>query len=67
MLQELVARTGLAPWAIASMLFFIGAWAWIAIGVFRARKEDMDARARLVLDGPDAPAHETPRERVNEA
>ena len=67
MLQELAASTGAAPWVIASMLFFIGAWVWIAIGVLRAKTEDMDARARLVLDDPDAPAPETPRERVNEA
>jgi hypothetical protein len=53
MLQELAARTGASAWAVASMLFFIGVWMWIAVGVFRARPEDMTARARMALDGDD--------------
>ncbi len=55
MLQELAARTGAATWAIASMLFFIGAWVAIAVWTSRARSEDLDARARLPLDGEDEP------------
>jgi hypothetical protein len=51
MLQELVARTDASTWAIASMLFFIGVYAVIAVRVVRARPEDMDAQARLALDG----------------
>lgn len=67
MLQELAARTGATVWVVASMLFFIGAWIWIAIGVCRAGSEEMDACARLVLESPDAIAGETPSEGVNEA
>ncbi|MFO7692618.1 MAG: hypothetical protein R6V57_05990 [Vicinamibacterales bacterium] len=51
MLQELAAETGAAGWAIASMLFFVVAWLVIARRVFRARTEDLDARARLALEG----------------
>ena len=43
MLQELAARTGATAWAIASMLFFLGVWVFVAVRVFRARPEDMDA------------------------
>jgi hypothetical protein len=53
MLQELAARTGAAAWAIGSMLFFLGIYLVIAARVWRARPEDMDARARLALE--DAP------------
>jgi hypothetical protein len=60
MLQELAARTGATLWAVASMLFFIGVWVWIAVGVFRARSEDMDACARLALEGDEAIAVEPP-------
>jgi hypothetical protein len=67
MLQELAGRTGAAAWVVASMLFFIGAWVWIAIGVLRAKSEDMEARARLVLESPDAAVPQTPREPLNEA
>ena len=51
MLQELAARTGASAWAIASMIFFVVAWAAIAWRVFRARPGDMEARARLALEG----------------
>ena len=56
MLQELAARTGATVWVVASMLFFIAAWVWIAVGVYRARPEEMEAHARLALDGDDAMA-----------
>lgn len=56
MLQELAARTGASAWAVASMLFFIAVWAVIAVGVFRARPEEMDARARLALEADDTRA-----------
>jgi cbb3-type cytochrome oxidase subunit 3 len=59
MLQDLAARTGAAAWVVASMLFFIGVWAWIAVSVIRARREDMDAWARLALDEDHAPASGT--------
>jgi hypothetical protein len=50
MLQDLVARTGAAAWAIGSMLFFLAAWVAVVVWVVRSRPEDMDARARLPLD-----------------
>jgi hypothetical protein len=54
MLQELAASTGATAWVVASMVFFIGAWVWIAVSTFRARSEDMDACARLAIEGDDA-------------
>jgi hypothetical protein len=60
MLQDLAARTGATPWVVASMLFFIGIWVCIAVGVLRARPEDMDARARLALEGDETAAAHTP-------
>ncbi len=57
MLQELAARTGATTWAIASMLFFLSVWIFVAVRVFRFRPEEMDARARLALEGDgEAPA-----------
>jgi hypothetical protein len=51
MLQELVARTGATAWAIASMLFFLAAWILVTVRVFRASPEELDAQARLPLEG----------------
>ena len=51
MLQELAARTGAAPWAIASMLFFLGVFIAITVKVVRTRPEELEERARLPLDG----------------
>ncbi len=56
MLQELTARTGATAWAIASMLFFLGVWIFVTVRVFRARPEELDAHARLPLEGDDDPA-----------
>jgi hypothetical protein len=56
MLQELAARTGATAWAVASMFFFIAVWVFIAVRTFRARAEDLDAHARLPLEGDGAPA-----------
>lgn len=55
MLQELVAGTGASGWAIGSLIFFLAAWLAIAVRVVRARRGEMDSRARLPLDdgGPD--------------
>jgi uncharacterized membrane protein SirB2 len=50
MLQELGASTGAALWATASMLFVIAVYLVVAVRAFRARAEDLDARARMVLD-----------------
>ncbi len=58
MLQELAAQTGTAAWAISSMLFFLAAWIGVVVWVVRARREDMDARARLPLDGDGSGADE---------
>lgn len=54
-LQELAAGSGTTAWAIASLVFFLIAWLAIAARVARARRGDMEARARLALegDGPD--------------
>ncbi len=56
MLEELARETGAKAWAIASMLFFLGAWAVMALKVWRSRPEDLAACARLPLadDGGDA-------------
>jgi low affinity Fe/Cu permease len=51
MLQELAAQTGASAWAIGSMFFFVVAWVAIAVWVARTRPEDLDARARLALEG----------------
>ncbi|MCX6551879.1 MAG: hypothetical protein NTY02_12930 [Acidobacteria bacterium] len=51
MLQELAAQTGATGWAIASMIFFGVAWLAIAVWVCRTRPEQMEARARLALEG----------------
>jgi len=51
MLQDLAAQTGASGWVIGSMIFFVAAWAAIAWRVFRARPEDLEARARLALEG----------------
>ena len=53
MLQELAAQSGATAWAIAAMLFFLGVWLVITVQLFRTRSEDMEARARLVLEGDD--------------
>jgi hypothetical protein len=36
------------------MLFFLGIWLALAIGVWRARAEAMSERARMPLDDGDA-------------
>lgn len=61
MLQELAARTGATAWAVGSMLFFLAVWVFIALRTVRARPEDLDALARLPLEG-DGAAPELPRD-----
>ncbi len=51
MLQELAAQTGAGGWAIASMIFFVVVWLVVAWRVVRARPDEMEARARLALEG----------------
>lgn len=51
MLQELAAQTDASAWTIASMIFFLVVWVAIAWRVFRTRPEDLEARARLALEG----------------
>ncbi len=53
MLQELAARTGAAAWAIGSMFFFLAAWVAVVIWVIRKRPEDLEAQARLPLEGDE--------------
>jgi cbb3-type cytochrome oxidase subunit 3 len=60
MLQELAARTGASAWVIASMICFVVAWAAIAWRVFRTRREEFDARARLALEGDAEAGHTDP-------
>ena len=60
MLQELAAQTGASGWVIGSMMFFVVAWAAIAWRVCRARPGDMEARARLALEGDDDAGHTGP-------
>lgn len=49
--------------ATASMLFFVAVYAWVVVRVVRARGEDLDRRARLVLDdAPPAAAAPAPHE-----
>ena len=57
MLQELAAQTGASGWVIASMIFFVVAWAAIAWRVFRTRPEEFEARARLALEGDAEDGH----------
>ncbi len=50
MLQELTASTGASVWAVSSMLFFIAVYLVVAVRVFRAGSDELDARARMALD-----------------
>jgi hypothetical protein len=61
MLQELAARSGAVGWAIASMLFFVVAWLAIAVWVCRTRPEELEARARLALEGDAEEKQEVPQ------
>ncbi len=66
MLQELAARTGATAWAIASMLFFLAVWVFVAVRVFRTRPEELDAQARLPLEGDGEPRRNSLRARARE-
>ncbi len=50
MLQELATQTGVAAWAIGSMLFFLAAWVAVVVWVVRKRPEELERQARLPLD-----------------
>jgi cbb3-type cytochrome oxidase subunit 3 len=50
-LQELAAQTGAAAWTIGSMLFFLAVWVAVVVWVVRKRPEEMEARARMALEG----------------
>ena len=60
MLQELVSRTRASAWAVASMLFFFAVWLVVAVRTFRARPEELDAQARLPLEGDGEATGELP-------
>ena len=53
MLQELAAGSNASAWAIASMVFFIVVYAVVTVRTFRARPEELDAKARLALEGDE--------------
>lgn len=53
MLQDLATRLSTVL-ATASMLFFVAVYVVVVVRVVRARREDLDAHARLALD--DGPA-----------
>jgi hypothetical protein len=61
MLQELAARTGASAWAIASMLFFVAVWLVVAARVALAGSDEMEARARLALEGDEDGSERTER------
>jgi hypothetical protein len=48
-LQDLATSASTAL-ATASLLFFVAVYTFVVVRVVRARKEDLDARARMVLD-----------------
>ena len=52
MLQDLATSTSTAL-AVASLLFFVAVYAIVVVRVWRARRADLDAHARLALDGED--------------
>jgi uncharacterized membrane protein len=49
MLQDLATRLSTVL-ATASMLFFVAVYLIVVVRVVRARREDLDAHARLALD-----------------
>lgn len=49
MLPDLATRASTIL-ATASLLFFVAVYAFVVIRVVRARREDLDARARMALD-----------------
>lgn len=56
MLQDLATRLSTVL-ATASMLFFVTVYLIVVVRVARARREDLDAHARLALDDqPSTPA-----------
>lgn len=50
MLQELATDSGASAWAIGSLLFFIAVYTFVVVRTWRARPEDLAARARMALD-----------------
>ena len=66
MLQELATNSsGATAWAIVSMLFFLAVWVLIFVRVVRARPDELEARARLALEGDEPPRSESPRSDAN--
>jgi hypothetical protein len=60
MLQELTGA-GAGAWATASMLFFIAVYIAVTVRALRARPDELDAKARLVLEGDDDEAADADR------
>jgi len=60
MLQELATRTGAQIWVIASMLFFVAAYAVVAVRAWRTEPEVLNACAHLPLAGDGEAGHAEP-------
>ena len=58
MLQQLTQDTGAQAWAIASMFFFIGVFAWVVVRIVRTPRAEHEAHARIPLDD-DGSAEQT--------
>ena len=56
MLEELAASSGVSGWAVASLLFFLAVYAFVAVRTIRARRDDLRAQASLPFD-PDEGDH----------
>jgi hypothetical protein len=54
-LQELAAQTGAAGWVIGSMLFFLAAWVAVVVWLVGKQPEELEAQARLPLEGDGEP------------
>jgi hypothetical protein len=55
MLQDLATNLS-TTLAVASLLFFVAVYIVVTVGVFRTAAEDLEMRARLVLDDETRPA-----------
>ncbi|MBM4370229.1 MAG: hypothetical protein FJ098_01145 [Deltaproteobacteria bacterium] len=54
MLRDLATRSDVAPWAVASMVFFIVAFSLVVLRAWSLTREEDRARARLPLEPADA-------------
>lgn len=54
MLEDLATNLS-TTLAVASLLFFVGVYLIVSVGVFRKGADELDARARMALDDTDTP------------